>query len=199
MMRESGKPGHLIKRVDRLKESKRLEEILSKLPSRDRAHIEKYLDRDGLTGVYDRGKFDYDYRLIANMTVRNKQGAALFMIDIDHFKVYNDTHGHVKGDELLVNLAECIGESLRDYDNLHFYRYGGEEFVIIFPQITSKIGYEIAERIRKNVKELGVTISVGVAHYKETSGKFHDLLEDADKAMYEAKRAGRDKVILHEK
>jgi len=121
------------------------------------------------------------------------------MIDIDHFKKYNDEFGHQAGDRALRDVTQSIEQSLRDYDKIHIYRYGGEEFVIIIPDISTRDAFKIGERLTKNVKEAcGLTISVGISHYREISDDLHSLISNADKALYAAKREGRDRVVVYE-
>jgi diguanylate cyclase (GGDEF)-like protein len=104
------------------------------------------------------------------------------MIDIDHFKKYNDKHGHQRGDQVLREVTRCIEKSLRDYDKTHIYRYGGEEFVVIIPDTSNKHAFDIGDRIRKNVKSASnVSVSVGISHYKETSDNLESSLRDPNK------------------
>jgi diguanylate cyclase (GGDEF)-like protein len=176
-----------------------LEEILSQLRPGDRALVSSLIERDPLTGAYNRRKFDKDLELILAMSERTKKGASLLMIDIDHFKKYNDQHGHQKGDQVLREVTRCIERSLRDYDKTHIYRYGGEEFVVIIPDTSNRHAFNIGDRIRKNVRtKSSVSVSVGISHYKENSDNLESLIDNADKALYEAKRTGRDRVALYE-
>ena len=100
----------------------------------------------------------------------------------------------------LRTVTQNIEQSLRNYDKIHIYRYGGEEFVVIMPDTSSNNALTIGERLRKNVKKAcDVTVSIGVSHYKELAGNINELITNADKALYEAKRQGKDKVLLYEK
>ncbi|MDQ3186521.1 MAG: GGDEF domain-containing protein [Pseudomonadota bacterium] len=126
----------------------------------------------------------------------------LIMIDLDYFKKTNDTYGHVVGDFVLRHVAERIQASVRDFDKVG--RFGGEEFVIIMTKANLELAKVIAERIRKGVMEtplhlkdinIGVTISLGVAMLRNGERK-EALLDRADAAMYEAKRAGRNRVMI---
>lgn len=183
--------------MNTVEQTTNLEEILLQLRPGDRAFVSSLIERDPLTGVYNRRKFDRDLELIIAMSERTKKGASLLMIDIDHFKKYNDKHGHQRGDQVLREVTRCIEKSLRDYDKTHIYRYGGEEFVVIIPDTSNKHAFDIGDRIRKNVKSASsVSVSVGIAHYKETSENLESLINNADKALYEAKRTGRDRVAL---
>jgi diguanylate cyclase (GGDEF)-like protein len=177
-----------------------LETILEKLEQKEREFISTLIEKDPLTGVYNRRKFDNDIELLISMSDRTTMGCALLIIDIDNFKDFNDKYGHFEGDLLLKKVTNNIQLSIRSYDKIHFYRYGGEEFVIIIPDTTANEALTIGERLRKNVKgACDVTISVGVSHYKELAGNINELINNADKALYKAKRAGKDKVSLYEK
>ncbi len=175
-----------------------LEKILGKLAPEERSFVMELIDRDPLTGVYNRRKLDRDLPIFGAMEKRNTRGSSVIFIDIDNFKKYNDTYGHQEGDQTLREVARCIEGSLREYDRIHIYRYGGEEFVVIIPHTTIHEGQIIAERLRKNVKgATRVTISLGITHYRETSDDLSNLIEDADKALYRAKEKGRDQVQIY--
>lgn len=177
-----------------------LKEILDQLNSEEREFVTALIEKDPLTGAYNRRKFDRDLELVIAMSDRTDIGTSLLMIDIDRFKNYNDEYGHQKGDQVLKEVTRCIENNLRDYDKIHIYRYGGEEFVVIIPNIVNQDAYHIGERLRENVKETSsVTVSVGISHYKESSDTLQSLIENADKAMYQAKRMGRDRVVVYEK
>ena len=177
-----------------------LETILEKLEQKEREFISTLIEKDPLTGVYNRRKFDNDIELLISMSDRTTKGCALLILDIDNFKDFNDKYGHFEGDLLLKKVTHNIENSIRNYDKIHIYRYGGEEFVIIIPDTTANEALTIGERLRKKVKEAcDVTISVGVSHYKELAGNISELITHADKALYKAKRAGKNKVSLYEK
>ena len=174
-----------------------LEKILSKLPEDEQKYLSGLIDKDPLTGVYNRRKFDRDIELVVSMADRTRRGTSLLMLDIDHFKQYNDRYGHRKGDLILKEVSRCIENNLRDYDKIHIYRYGGEEFVVMISDISTEHACQIGERLRDNVKETcGVTVSIGISHYKESSDTLQSLIENADMAMYAAKQKGRDRVVV---
>jgi diguanylate cyclase (GGDEF)-like protein len=134
---------------------------------------------------------------------RHSRSFSLLVIDIDHFKKYNDTYGHLAGDEVLSKLASVFKESIRSSD--YAARYGGEEFIIMLPEIGPEQGVEAAERIRHKVAEeifsgdgesIKVTISVGVACYPKNGEDAESVIRNADAALYEAKELGRNRVIL---
>ena len=125
------------------------------------------------------------------------------MVDVDNFKTYNDTHGHTAGDEVLRRVAETIAAFVRDSDVV--YRYGGEEFSMLLPGASPEEAAIVAERVRAAVEETSfpgeeqqpggkLTVSVGVATL--ANGSAEDIRERADAALYEAKEAGRNRVIL---
>lgn len=176
---------------------KNLDTILGKLDEEEKAFVSTLIDKDPLTGAYNRRKFDQDIALLGAMYKRTRKGSSLLLIDIDHFKQYNDRNGHLAGDRVLRDVTLTIEKSLREYDKIHLYRYGGEEFVVIIPDITTREAVGIGERLRANVEaSCPVTVSVGVSHYREISGSLERLIRDADVALYEAKRRGRNRVVV---
>jgi two-component system cell cycle response regulator len=134
--------------------------------------------------------------------LHNDKPLSVIMIDVDHFKDFNDTYGHTCGDLVLMNVARLIMESTRQRDVAA--RYGGEEFGIILPNTALKEALEVAQRIRKSVegsrvlcneKKLGVTISLGVAQFSpDEDGDSRSLIERADRALYKSKLDGRNIV-----
>src|ERR1700744_6297551 len=123
------------------------------------------------------------------------------MMDIDHFKSINDTHGHPVGDTVLKSVAHVIRRDCRDVDIP--IRYGGEEFLVVLPEVSQEGAVVVAERLRKTLQreliehgdvQLSVTASIGVASYPEDAEGQHLLLEVADKALYMSKRLGRNQV-----
>jgi diguanylate cyclase (GGDEF)-like protein len=151
---------------------------------------------DALTATANRRHFDDTLTLEWRRAVRNATPVSLIMADIDYFKPYNDTHGHQAGDELLRRVAQTLQSRLHRAGDL-VARYGGEEFAILLIGIDSQRAREVAERIRADVEALGdITISAGVATivpYRDISPD--DLVSAADAALYEAKRAGRNRVV----
>jgi len=160
---------------------------------------------DGLTRVFNHRYFMRRLREEFQRARRYGEPLSLLMVDIDHFKRYNDAHGHLRGDRVLAELAEVILASLRrDVDIVA--RYGGEEFACILPETEAKAAYEAAGRIRRRVEAWGVgrergasgpplTISLGVSTCVPAGLVTpEELIEEADKALYAAKRGGRNRV-----
>jgi len=129
---------------------------------------------------------------------RTKAPVAVLLIDLDHFKRINDTHGHLVGDQVLSAVANCVKYDLREYDMVG--RFGGEEFVLMLDNADLYAAVAAATRVRERISELvigediGVTASIGVAHSAHASATLDTLLERADVALYEAKSAGRNAV-----
>jgi diguanylate cyclase (GGDEF)-like protein len=152
--------------------------------------------RDALTGLLNRRRLDGD--LAARL---HSSGAVAFlMIDVDHFKAFNDTFGHQRGDELLQTVARAISSAVREGDVV--YRYGGEEFCVLLPDADAALAGVVAERVRATVRSATahgvrpVTVSVGVAA-DERGGVATALVERADAALYAAKQTGRDRVVMN--
>jgi diguanylate cyclase (GGDEF)-like protein len=158
---------------------------------------------DSLTGLYNRKHLMETLGKEVARSERHEHEFALLIIDIDHFKKYNDTYGHLAGDEVLSRLGSVFSESIRNCD--YVARYGGEEFIVILPEIGPKEGMKAAERIRSRVTEesfgsdsepIVVTISVGVAAYPKHGEDPESIIKNADEALYKAKELGRDQVVL---
>ncbi len=162
--------------------------------------VEALASTDALTGLPNRRYFDEFVSLLAQ---RRRAGDAvgILMIDIDRFKVLNDRHGHATGDEVLRAVSAAIVAAVREDDVPA--RFGGEEFVVLLRNPHPGVAVEVGERIREAVRGLdmrglgvhGVSVSIGVAIADEPDQPIEDLIETADRAMYRAKRAGRDRVV----
>lgn len=159
--------------------------------------------RDPMTGLNNRRFLEeYADTLLAN-TQRRKAHLALLMLDLDYFKMVNDTYGHDAGDALLKALAKTLRQCVRASDMV--IRYGGEEFLIILQEADSASGVKVAENIRTEVEKLKVsltngtilqkTISIGVADFPEDSETFWQAIKFADVALYKAKESGRNQVV----
>ena len=134
----------------------------------------------------------------------NKVPLSLIMIDIDHFKDYNDKYGHSAGDKVLIGVSRIIRNNAQKYSQL-IARYGGEEFVVVLPNMPKDQARKLAEQIRSDVserkfslrrKETNVTISAGVASYSDEIVKSEELLKKTDFLLYKAKKEGRNKVCV---
>lgn len=157
---------------------------------------------DELTGVFNRRYvFEELQREIAAFG-RYQDDLSLCIIDLDHFKAVNDTHGHLAGDHVLSEIAKKMNKSLRGNDILG--RYGGEEFIIIFPRTSLQEAEKVCNRCRLMIAEqpfvyneaqIHVTISIGLSGFKENMTS-ETLVENADQALYSAKRGGRNKVVM---
>jgi len=159
--------------------------------------------RDPLTGLYNRRYMQEFLDRELHTARRKHRPLAIMMLDIDHFKRYNDNFGHSAGDKALAAVAEIFLRSVRAADVA--CRYGGEEFTLILPECSLRQATLRAEEIRTRLKEFCVqhndrvtdplTISIGVAAFDETTDRVDLLLKCADEALYQAKRAGRDRVV----
>lgn len=163
---------------------------------------------DSLTGIANRRYFDQELARELQRAGRFRRSTALIMLDLDDFKNYNDRFGHPMGDELLRAIAVLLSQSVRSIDTTA--RYGGEEFVLILPECDSSAACATAERLRElvaklplvpglpasNVQPERVTISLGVALAPVPAGTPASLVQAADDALYAAKRAGKNRVVL---
>jgi diguanylate cyclase (GGDEF)-like protein len=185
-----------------------LEALLFALALADRNRALSALIRlDGLTGIANRRSFDGALSRAWDRSRRSHTALGVLMIDVDHFKRYNDTHGHQAGDEILRRVADGVQAAVLRPDDVAA-RYGGEEFAIVLPLAEGEASRLVGERVRLNVRALAIpypesptgiiTVSVGVASTRpaESGVTPAKLLESADAALYQAKREGRDKVVL---
>ncbi|WP_097027155.1 diguanylate cyclase [Clostridium peptidivorans] len=160
---------------------------------------------DFLTGLNNVRQFDNMFNIVAQQIIRNDENLSLLFLDIDYFKKINDTYGHSCGDIVLRDLAVILLNTCRVYDIIS--RNGGEEFSVLLLNCPAAHALEVAERIRKNVESskfhisdkvnINITISIGISTYPNITNNIDSLLEHADTALYEAKRAGRNKVVLY--
>jgi diguanylate cyclase (GGDEF)-like protein len=165
--------------------------------------LQKLATTDGLTKLYNSRSFYTQLELEVDRFNRYKHPLSLLLLDIDNFKDYNDNHGHLEGDKVLVRFSQIIKSCLRINDSA--YRYGGEEFTVILPETTGDEAKTVAQRIRSSLeaekfipapgKAARITISIGVTQYypKEELSTF---IRRADKAMYISKQNGRNRVSV---
>ncbi|MFG2090467.1 MULTISPECIES: GGDEF domain-containing protein [unclassified Spirillospora] len=158
---------------------------------------------DAKTGLLNAAAWQREADTELSRAQRTHDAVALLLIDIDHFKRVNDTHGHLMGDQVLVGVASTLCHQLRDYDVVG--RFGGEEFVVLLPGADTVEACRVAERLRGRVRRLAVpaeegtvtvTVSVGVALFRTHGQDLLELLASADLALYRAKSSGRDRVCL---
>jgi diguanylate cyclase (GGDEF)-like protein len=170
------------------------------------SHVEVQANTDGLTGLYNYRYFITLMEKEFKRALRFKRPLALLMLDIDYFKIYNDTNGHPLGNEVLKIIAEIMKSCCRDVDVI--VRYGGEEFAVLFPETTMTEAHVIAERIRLTIAQYPfkgrqtqpegiLTVSIGIAAYPEDALVEKDLIDHADAALYSAKRTRNCSIIHH--
>jgi diguanylate cyclase (GGDEF)-like protein len=166
-------------------------------------NLKEMADRDGLTTLYNHRYFRKALGKEMARAHRHERTFSLVFIDVDHFKKYNDTHGHLAGDEVLTGLARLLKEGSRAESVVA--RYGGEEFVVLLPETDKNGARTFAESMRTKIEEypfkgretqpLGkVTVSMGVAAFPDDAKDENTLIDKADEALYEAKQSGRNTV-----
>ena len=198
------------------KEIEYLEEIKSQAQTtleRAKSYIEvlEYATLDALTGYNNRHQFEKRLKETIAAAKRQNQPLCCIMSDIDYFKKVNDTYGHAVGDCVLKTVAKTIKKELRESDIPS--RYGGEEFIFLLPHTNLSEAEIVAQRLKnavenkkinieeyniKDIKEISVTISIGVSQYNKTDKDPQMLYKKADSALYEAKETGRNKVVIYE-
>lgn len=166
--------------------------------------MQKIALRDGLTGALNRRSLEEEAIRLQARCTRTGDRLAIMMIDVDHFKLINDSCGHQVGDKVLQRLTAVAQASIRSDD--YFARYGGEEFCILLPSTTEEEARVLADRLRQAYAALTMefsgavlhsTISIGVADSNHVGLEFSALVSAADQAMYWAKQAGRNRVVAH--
>jgi diguanylate cyclase (GGDEF)-like protein len=161
--------------------------------------------RDGLTGLYNHRHFQEMLSYTIVHSDRYSAQASLLMIDVDDLKVINDTYGHQAGDTVLSSIGNILSETLRKVDIPA--RYGGDEFAVILPNTNKTGSIAVAEKIRSRLKrvslrsdsrELQVTFSIGIATYPQCAASKELLIEKTDRALYESKNNGKNKITHYE-
>ncbi len=181
-----------------------LRDALAQLELANRS-LQEQARTDPLTGLFNRRHLIEMLQHHIALAFRGGRPLSLLMIDVDHFKVYNDTNGHLFGDAVLKDLAQLLVRRLRKTDLAS--RFGGEEFAIMLPETEAKHAVEVAQELRQlvesyqfphaNTQPMGrITISVGVALFNPSMGVPDDLIRLADKALYDAKSRGRNQTVL---
>jgi diguanylate cyclase (GGDEF)-like protein len=169
----------------------------------DLTRLRQLADTDFLTGLMNRRAFLSAADDAMKFCRRYKRSMAALMIDIDHFKKINDTHGHAAGDDAIKAIAAIIGGSIRTTDKAA--RFGGEEFVVLLREIDQETALLLAERMRRAIevstitnehKVIPATVSIGVALFEESDRDVQDMIERADQGLYVAKKNGRNCTVL---
>ncbi|MDE2402524.1 MAG: GGDEF domain-containing protein [Burkholderiales bacterium] len=165
-------------------------------------HIQELASHDDLTGLINRRQMNHLLATEQHRALRTGRPFSVCMLDVDHFKRINDGHGHGVGDEVLQSLAQVVQAELRDIDVLA--RWGGEEFVILFPDTAAQDAFSVVERVRGHLAsimvcsthpDLRITASAGVSDYRADES-LSALLDRADQALYQAKNQGRNRTII---
>lgn len=207
---ELGVDDFLVKPINREILTARVKALLKKKEYFDRLtfEYERALHSaviDKLTGLYNHGYFKQFLKLEIERSVRQRHALSLMMLDIDDFKYYNDTLGHLAGDKILHELGQVIHKTVRKIDMAA--RYGGEEFTIILPYTRTRGAIAVAERLRQAVETFPfsyktslssktLTISIGIASFQRDVKTIEDLLERSDRALYKAKEEGKNRVCV---
>ncbi len=166
--------------------------------------LNKLAVTDGLTGLYNYRAFRHRLHQETMRTQRFNIPLSLLMIDIDHFKKFNDAYGHPAGDKILIRFSQLLRQNIREIDSAA--RYGGEEFMVILPGTTKKAALVVAEKIRslmeqnlfqvkKDDRRKKVTVSIGIAGLPEDTKEEDALINLVDTALYEAKNGGRNRAV----
>jgi len=162
-----------------------------------RQELERLSVTDALTKLYNRRHLMETLTIELQRCRRHKRVLSVIMADVDEFKKYNDEFGHLAGDQVLVQVASVLRESTRDVDCVA--RYGGEEFLLVLPETPAEGAGQVSERIRDHLAETKfavgqITVSIGIAEFPAHGDSPEAVIASADAAMYQAKRAGRDRV-----
>lgn len=162
--------------------------------------------RDGMTGLYNRRFLENFIDKVMSQAIREKETYAIMMLDIDYFKMVNDTYGHDMGDKVIVELSKIFKENVRDADLV--IRYGGEEFVIMLHNATQEGALKVAQNINRKFAKvifnvgsgetIQKTISIGISRFPSDADSIWKCIKFADKALYIAKDTGRNKIVEFE-
>ncbi|TQV73174.1 diguanylate cyclase [Aliikangiella marina] len=184
----------------------RISDMKNKLAAAN-AQLEQLASIDGLTQIPNRRSFDDALERYWRQAQRNKTDLGLLLIDVDHFKPYNDNYGHLQGDDTLQQVAKRLkSKLLRPFDMCA--RYGGEEFAVLLPEVNREGTLFVAKRLLKAIQTLAIpheysttsdhiTASIGIA-FAQSTDSTDQLIKNADKALYQAKEAGRNQLKVFE-
>jgi diguanylate cyclase (GGDEF)-like protein len=183
--------------VVRLREGHQALDAANETLRRKNEELETLSVTDGLTGLHNRRRLMESLTDEVRRSQRLKHTFSVLMVDVDHFKKYNDTFGHLAGDGVLARVAALLREATREVDDVA--RYGGEEFLVMLPETGMTEALEIAERVRARVAAevfpgRRITVSIGVSEFPLYGNTPEEVIAAADEALYEAKREGRDRV-----
>ena len=207
MIQEIISKNDMAKRVSlktKILEVKNIESYVNKMLDSIQDYYEKLQelsDRDYLTGLYNRRKFEEFLSYEIKRSLRHHDKFTILMIDLDNFKYVNDTYGHAAGDLVLKEVTEIFGSNLRNADILA--RLGGDEFAVILPQTPYEEGFAVVEKLRSLLEttpislmfeQITLTASFGIAEYPDQGENIESLLTGSDLAMYKAKRAGKNTI-----
>jgi diguanylate cyclase (GGDEF)-like protein len=162
-------------------------------------NLKKMATTDNLTGIYNRHKFEEMFEIEIDRVLRYESPLTLIMLDIDHFKMVNDTYGHDVGDKVIKNIVAVVNKNIRTTDI--FVRWGGEEFIILCPQTDSLNAATLAEKLRGAIEKStldkvgNITCSFGVTSYVKKESK-NSFIKRLDSALYRAKDEGRNRIVV---
>ena len=201
---------YLMRPIDRNEMSARVRTQVRKKRYTDRLrdNVQQSIEMaitDALTGLHNRRYMERHLGTLVEQAILRDKPLSVLILDIDHFKAVNDTHGHDVGDEVLREFAARIRKNVRGIDLT--CRLGGEEFVVIMPDTDASVASIVAERIRarvagepfpiqKGARAIDITVSIGMAQCRPTDNGAEPLVKRADQALYQAKRSGRNRVVL---
>jgi len=198
----------ITKSLYNMKKNKEYEEHLEELVKQKSQELLELVNKDPLTNLYNRRYFNEISSLLFNLSKREKSSLSTLMIDIDHFKAINDTYGHLTGDKVLKNIADNLLSIIRETDVA--IRFGGEEFVILLPNTALEGAKSIAQKICDTIAQEEVealtddtciikyTVSIGITICDcENDIDIDNLIQRSDAALYKAKNAGRNQVVIY--
>ena len=179
-----------------------LNDLMSSRLSAQNNELHQHANTDVLTGIHSRRYIVEQFEKMHSKTTRYHFACSMLLIDVDHFKKVNDVHGHLVGDDVLIDVAQLLAVALREPDLIG--RYGGEEFLVLLPMTNLNDALILAERLREKVANseaikiqygFSVTVSIGVAQFTEIDSQ-KQVIQRADEALYRAKAAGRNRVEI---